>query len=163
MILEIWNNNELMITSIWNNYKEKKMEKMLQRNIDNLPQKIEDYNLGYLTQLELENGERTINWVEAYEYFPDPDTRNMTEDDVKSFFQRIEEPYNYHCSFVLNHLDNIVIGSHTFEPLRLIFNHLDTGLGYWSCVVDRSLTKFSPYSETAKELLSILNKCYWNK
>jgi len=158
MILEIWNDNELMITSIWNRYKEKKIERILRQNIEHLPQKIEDYNLGYLTQLELENGERTINWVEAYEYFPDPDTRNMTEDDIKSFFQRIEEPYNYHCSFILNHLNDINIGDRVFKQPHYIFNYLDQGLGYWSYVVDRSLITFSPYSEKAKQLLEQLNK-----
>ena len=61
----IWGDREGMITTIWDNYKKKDLEKVLNDN-RKTEQDLENYNNGFITQDEFENGKETISWVETY-------------------------------------------------------------------------------------------------
>ena len=71
----------------------------------------------------------------------------MPTENPEQFFKEIEEPYNYHATFLLEH----------YSEHRLIFNHLEYGLGTWDTVVGESLRTFAPYSKPA---LLLLEKIY---
>lgn len=65
----VWGDREGMITTIWDNYKKKDLEKVLYDN-RKTEQDLENYNNGFITQDEFENGKETISWVETYTFFP---------------------------------------------------------------------------------------------
>ena len=65
----IWGDKEGMITTLWDNYKKKELEKVLNEN-RKTEQDLENYNNGFITQDEFENGNETISWVETYTFFP---------------------------------------------------------------------------------------------
>ena len=138
--INIWGDRERMITAIWDNYQKKEIEQVLKSN-RKTEQDYENYNKGFITKDELGNGTETINWIETYCFFPC--LHDLPEENPELFFKEIEEPYNYHVSFVLEH----------FSEQRLIFNHLESGLGTWDWVVTKSLKTFAPYSKPALELL----------
>ena len=140
----IWGDREGMITTIWDNYKKKDLEKVLYDN-RKTEQDLENYNNGFITQDEFENGKETISWVETYTFFPC--LHDLPNEDPEQFFKEIEEPYNYHVTFLLDH----------YAERRFIFNHLEYGLGTWDTVVKESLRTFAPYSKPA---LLLLEKFY---
>ena len=136
----IWGEREGMITTIWDNYKKKELEKVLNEN-RKTEQDLENYRKGVITEDEYENGNDTISWVETYAFFPC--LHDLPSEDIELFFKEIEEPYNYHATFLLEH----------YAERRLIFNHLEYGLGTWDMVVARSLRTFAPYSKPALKLM----------
>ena len=140
----IWGDREGMITTIWDNYKKKDLEKVLNDN-RKTEQDLENYNNGFITQDEFENGKETISWVETYTFFPC--LHDLPNENPELFFREIEEPYNYNCTFLLEH----------YSERKLIFNHLEYGLGTWDMVVMWSVKDFAPYSKPA---LLLLEKFY---
>ena len=136
----IWGEREGMISAIWDNYKKKELEKVLNEN-RKTEQDLENYRNGVITEDEFENGNDTISWVETYAFFPC--LHDLPLEDKEQFFKEIEEPYNYHATFLLEH----------YAERRLIFNHLEYGLGTWDMVVARSLRTFAPYSKPALKLM----------
>ena len=140
----IWGDREGMITTIWDNYKKKDLEKVLNDN-RKTEQDLENYKNGFISETEWENGKETISWVETYTFFPC--LHDLPNEDPEQFFKEIEEPYNYHATFLLEH----------YAERRLIFNHLESGLSTWDWVVGCSLRTFAPYSKPA---LLLLEKFY---
>ena len=136
----IWGSREGMISAIWDNYHKKEIEQVLKNN-RKTKEDYDNWKKGLITDVEIENGTETINWVETYCFFPC--LHFLPEEDPELFFKEIEEPYNYHVSFLLEHL----------SELRLIFNHRELGLGTWDWIVKDSLKTFAPYSKQAVQLL----------
>ena len=136
----IWGDREGMINTLWDNYKKRELEKVLNEN-RKTEQDMENYKKGIISQDEFENGKETISWVETYTFFPC--LHDLPSEDPKQFFKEIEEPYNYHVTFLFEH----------FAERQLIFNHLEYGLGTWDWVVKNSLKTFAPYSKPAIQLL----------
>lgn len=128
----IWTDREWMIKSIWERYQERELEHVLDNNISLGPEIYEG----------MEYGKETINWIETYEYFPC--LHDLDKENPEQFFKEIEEPYNYNASFLSEH----------FSERRMIFNHLEYGLGTWDWVIRESLKNFYPYSDKAKQLLT---------
>ena len=118
-MIGIWSDREGMIKTIWENYKKKEIEQVLKSRNEN----------------------EAIGWVETYTFFPCLD--NLPSEDPESFFKEIEEPYNYHATFFLEH----------YSERSFIFYHHEYGLGTWDMVVARSLRTFAPYSKPALKLM----------
>ena len=118
-MIGIWSDREGMIKTIWENYKKKEIEQVLKSR----------------------NEYEAIGWVETYTFFPCLD--NLPSEDPESFFKEIEEPYNYHATFFLEH----------YSERSFIFYHHEYGLGTWDMVVARSLRTFAPYSKPALKLM----------
>lgn len=129
--INIWSDRERMIRGVWERYRERELEHVLENNIKAGPEVIDGK----------EYGKVTINWLETYEFFPC--LHDLLTEDPEQFFREIEEPYNYNASFLLEH----------FSERRMIFNYLEYGLGSWDWITRESLSTFFPYSEQAKQLL----------
>ena len=65
----IWGDREGMINTLWDNYKKRELEKVLNEN-RKTEQDLENYKKGIISQNEFENGKETISWVETYTFFP---------------------------------------------------------------------------------------------
>jgi len=140
----IWGDREGMIRTLWDNYKKNELENVLNEN-RKTEQDLENYKKGILSQDQYENGTETISWVETYTFFPC--LHDLPNENPELFFKEIEEPYNYNCSFLLEH----------YSERKLIFNHLEYGLGTWDLVVMWSVKDFAQFSKPA---LLLLEKFY---
>ena len=156
-MIGIWEDREGMIKAVWDNYKKKELEHVVESNRKTRQDSDshENWENGFISdaelEKELENGAETINWIETYTFFPC--LHDLPNEDPELFFKEIEEPYNYNASFVFEH----------FTERKLIFNHLEMGLGTWDMVVEKSLATFEPYSKEATKLLEKIRDLHKNR
>ena len=148
-----WANAQDLIDSVWDSYNNRYLEISLKKNLELQPKNYDLYCLGCLTEREYKEGKLcdTVGWIETYTYFPC--LHDLPQENPKSFYEKIKEPFEYNCNFLLENIDN----------LPLIFDYFDGGIRYWNEIVEESLITFSQFSEKAKELLKKLEDLNWNK